>query len=75
MGFAKLDSCNMTLKTIEVPLDRYSSLIINILTNQTEHSRVLPRQRNSTLTRCRGLPTKRVPSQLDLCGYQKVRRG
>ena len=34
-----------------------------------------PRRRNSTLTRCRGLPTKRVPSQLDLCGYQKVRRG
>ena len=29
----------------------------------------LPRRRNSTLTRCRGLPTKRVLSQLDLCGY------
>ena len=39
MGFAKLDSCNMTFKTTEVPLDSYSSLIINILTNQTKHSR------------------------------------
>ena len=27
------------------------------------------------MTRCRGLPTKRVPSQSDLCGYQKIRRG
>ena len=43
----------------------FQSMMDNIFHNLIDNG-IIPRRRNSTLTRCRGLPTKRVPSQLEI---------